>query len=110
VNFLPVIGGPLTGTVLAQGTPADGSAEVQALAYMQGYGAASGSLAITGNTIPNTPISFGQVTSGGTAQQVLTLTNNGTGNLTIRLLDQHLRDSACTQRELQRYAHLCADR
>jgi hypothetical protein len=84
VNFLPVIGGPLTGTVLAQGTPADGSAEVQALAYMQGYGAASGSLAITGNTIPNTPISFGQVTSGGTAQQVLTLTNNGTGNLTIR--------------------------
>jgi hypothetical protein len=84
VSFLPVIGGPQTGTVLVQGTPTDGSAEMEALAYMQGYGAAVGSLAITGNTVPNSSLNFGQVMSGQTAQQVLTLTNNGTGSLTIR--------------------------
>jgi trimeric autotransporter adhesin len=98
VSFLPVTGGPLTGTVVAQGTPSDGSAGVQALAYMLGYGVATGSLAIGGNAIPNTPIGFGQVTSGQSAQQVLTLTNNGTGSLTIRRITSEppfLSTSSC---------------
>jgi hypothetical protein len=84
MSFLPVIGGPQTGTILVQGTSLDGSTGVQAMAYMQGYGAASGSVAITGNTIPNSSLNFGQVNSGQSAKQILTLTNNGTGNLMIR--------------------------
>jgi hypothetical protein len=83
-SFLPVTGGPLTGTVVAQGTPTDGSAAVQGLAYLQGYGTPSGSLAITGYAIPNTPLDFGEVTSGQSVSKVLTLTNSGLGTVTVR--------------------------
>jgi hypothetical protein len=84
VRFLPMTGGPRTGTVRALGTPTDGSAGVQGLAYLQGYGTAAGSLKITGFAIPNTPLSFGEVTSGQSAQQTLTLTNSGAGPVTVR--------------------------
>jgi hypothetical protein len=83
VTFLPVTGGALTGTITATGTPTNGSSTVQTLAYALGYGVGSGSLAITGLPIPNTPLSFGQVSSGQTAQQTLTLTNIGTVSLTV---------------------------
>jgi hypothetical protein len=83
VSFLPITGGALTGTIYAQGTPTDHSATVQALAYMLGYGAASGSLSISGGSIPYSPINFGQVSSGQVATQTLTLTNSGTASLTI---------------------------
>ena len=83
-SFLPVTGGPLTGTVVASGTPMDGSAEVQGLAYLQGYGTPAGSLAITGFAIPNTPLGFGEVTSGQSVSKVLTLTNSGAGTVTVR--------------------------
>jgi hypothetical protein len=86
VNFLPVTGGALTGTVIAQGIPSDGSATVEALGYMLGYGAGSGALTISGEPIPNQPVSFGQLASGQSTQQTLTLTNSGTGGLTIRRL------------------------
>jgi hypothetical protein len=98
LTFLPATGGPQTGTVLVQGTPLDGSAAVQALAYVQGYGAAAGGLAITGNTIPNSSLYFGQVMSGQSAQQVLTLTNNGTSSLAIRRITSEppfLSTSSC---------------
>jgi hypothetical protein len=84
VSFLPVTGGTLTGTVYAEGTPTDGSASVQTLTYMQGYGVATGKLSVSGGAIPNSPISFGQLTSGQTAQQTLVLTNTGSGSLTLR--------------------------
>jgi hypothetical protein len=83
VSFLPITGGALTGTIYAEGVPTDHSASVQALAYMLGYGAASGNLSISGGSIPYSPIGFGQVTSGQSASQTLTLTNSGTGALTI---------------------------
>ncbi len=86
VTSLPVTGGALTGTVVANGVPTDGSAAVQTLAYMLSYGAAGGSLTITGYPIPNTPLGFGQVSSGQSAQQTLTLTNSGTGTLTVHRL------------------------
>jgi hypothetical protein len=83
-SFLPVTGGPLTGTIVAQGTPTDGSAGVQGLAYLQGYGTPAGRLAITGFAIPNTPLGFGEVTSGQSVSHVLTLTNSGAGTVTVR--------------------------
>jgi hypothetical protein len=86
VSFLPVTGGALTGTVVANGVPNDGSAAVQTLAYMLGYGAGGGALTVSGYPIPNAPVSFGQVSSGQTAQQTLTLTNSGSGALTVHRL------------------------
>jgi hypothetical protein len=84
VEFVPVTGGPLIGTIMVAGTPADGSAAVQGLGYVQGYGTTGGVLAITGYAIPNTPVGFGQVMSGQSTQQSLTLTNKGSGVLTVR--------------------------
>jgi hypothetical protein len=84
VSFLPATNGSLTGTVTAQGTPTGNSAPVQSLAYMLGYGAGSAALTVTGNPIPNSPLSFGQLTSSQTSSQTLTLTNSGTTSLTIR--------------------------
>jgi hypothetical protein len=84
VIYLPATAGAATGTVFAQGIPADGSVTLQALGYMQGFGSAAGVLAITGNIIPNSALNFGQPTSGQSAQQTLTLTNTGAGTLTVR--------------------------
>lgn len=84
VSFLPVTGGDLTGSVIVQGTPTDGSAAVQALSYVLGYGVATGALTITGGAIPYSPVSFAQVSSGQSSQQTLTLTNSGSGSLTLR--------------------------
>jgi hypothetical protein len=86
VSFLPAIGGPLTGSLTATGTPADGSATVQTLAYMLGYGSAAGTLSVSGFSIPFSPVGFGQVTSGQSVEQTLTLSNSGTGALTIHRL------------------------
>jgi hypothetical protein len=84
VGFVPVTGGPLTGTVTVEGVPMDGSANVQGMGFLQGYGTPGGTMVITGYAIPNTPVGFGQVTSGKSATQVLTLTNKGAGTLTVR--------------------------
>ena len=85
VTFLPLTNGDITGTLFAQGTPTDGSATLNGLGYVEGHGIGSGSLAITGNLIPNDPVlNFGQVTSGQTSTQTLTFTNPGPGPVTIR--------------------------
>ncbi len=85
VTFLPLTNGNITGTLFAQATPTDGSATINGLGYVEGYGTGSGVLAITGNIIPGQPIlNFGQVASGQSATQTLTLTNTGTAALTIR--------------------------
>jgi len=51
---------------------------------MQGFGTSTGILSITGNIIPHSALNFGIPTSGQTSKQTLTLTNTGTGALTIR--------------------------
>ena len=84
VDFLPMTAGPLTGTLFANGTPTDGSAAVQALSYLQGYGTGSGSLRITGSFAPGAPLNFGQVASGQNTAQMLTVTNTGSVSLNIR--------------------------
>jgi len=84
VAFLPLDNGDLTGTIFATGTPTDGSATLYGIAYVEGYGLGSGSLAVTGS-ITDGVVSFGQVPSGQSTAQTLTLTNSSTSaTLTIR--------------------------
>jgi hypothetical protein len=91
VTFLPLTNGDITGTLFAQGTPTDGSATLNGLGYVEGYGTGSDSLDIAGNLIPNgaagsnAPVlNFGSVTSGQSSTQTLTFTNPGPGSVTIR--------------------------
>ncbi|MGH9596506.1 MAG: choice-of-anchor D domain-containing protein, partial [Edaphobacter sp.] len=84
VAFLPLTNGDITGTLFAQATPTDGSATINGLGFVEGYGIGSASLAITGNLIPGQSLlNFGQVSSGQSSTQTLTLTNNATAPLTI---------------------------
>ena len=89
VTFLPLTNGDITGTLFAQATPTDGSATLNGLGYVEGYGIGAGTLTITGNIIPTfsgpgNPLDFGQISSGQSSTQTLTLTNNGTAPITIR--------------------------
>ncbi|HEV2710567.1 MAG TPA: choice-of-anchor D domain-containing protein [Edaphobacter sp.] len=88
VTFLPLTNGDLTGTLFAQATPTDGSAAFTSLGYVEGYGTGSGSLDITGNLTPTggegSLLNFGQVASGQSLSQILTLTNTGAAPITIR--------------------------
>ncbi len=87
-TFLPLTNGDITGTIFVQATPTDGSATLDGLAYLEGYGVGSGTLAITGNLIPGQSVlNFGQVASGQSTQQTLTLTNTSSSvPITIRRL------------------------
>jgi hypothetical protein len=85
VSLAPAVNGALTGTLQITGTPSNGS-PIQSLAYLLGYGQGTGALTITGAT---SPINFGNVASGQSQQQTLTLTNSGSGALTIhRVISQ----------------------
>jgi hypothetical protein len=88
VTFLPLTNGDITGTLFAQATPTDGSAAFTSLGYVEGYGLGSGALSITGNLTPTggdgNLLNFGQVASGQSRNQTLTLTNPGTAPITIR--------------------------
>ena len=85
VTFLPLTNGDITGTLFAQATPTDGSATLNGLGFVEGYGMGTGTLAITGNIIPGQSVlNFGQISSGQSASQTLTLTNNATAPLTVR--------------------------
>jgi hypothetical protein len=85
VAFLPLANGDITGTLFAQGAPTDGSATLDGIGYVEGYGVGAGELSITGGVLPGGVVNFGQAPSGGTAQQMLTLTNaSSTEPLTIR--------------------------
>ncbi len=88
VTFLPLTNGDITGTLFAQATPTDGSATLNSLGYVEGYGLGSGTLGITGNLTPTggdgNLLNFGQVASGQSLSQTLTLTNPNTSPITIR--------------------------
>jgi hypothetical protein len=87
VAFLPLTNGAISGTLVAQATPADGSAAIASLGYVEGYGAGAGNLTVTGGLIVNGVYSFGQVSSGQTAAQVFTLANGnpaGSPAITVR--------------------------
>lgn len=84
VQFTPLTTGDATGTIFLQGTPADGSATRYGLAYLQGYGQGTAQLRISGNIDITGVLRFGQVASGQTALQTLTLTNTSTMPATVR--------------------------
>lgn len=88
VAFLPLTNGDVTGTLFAQATPTDGSATLNSLGYVQGYGLGSNTLSITGSLTPTggdgNLLNFGQVASGQSLSQTLTLTNPGATSITIR--------------------------
>jgi hypothetical protein len=85
VAFLPLTNGDITGTLFAQATPTDGSATLNGLGYVEGYGVGAATLAVTGNLMPGRLLNFGQVPSGQSTQQVLTLSNpSATVPLNIR--------------------------
>jgi trimeric autotransporter adhesin len=87
VSILPLTNGDITGTLFAQGTPSDGSATLNGIAYVEGYGTGAATLSITGNFIPGqTVLDFGQLASGQSSSQTVTLTNTGNIALTIRRL------------------------
>ncbi len=84
VAFLPITNGAITGTVLVQATPTDGGAPFSGLGYLKGFGKGTGVLTVTGDLSPGRVVDFHQVPSGQTATRPLTMTNTGTGPLTIR--------------------------
>jgi hypothetical protein len=88
VTFLPLDNGDLTGTLFATGTPTDGSATLDGLSYVEGYGVGGGTLSVTGNILTGEGelVNFGTVPSGQpSAKKNLTLTNSSTTTaLTIR--------------------------
>ena len=85
VAFLPLTNGDITGTIFAQATPTSGTGPLTGLAYFEGYGTGAGSLSITGNLSEGNLLNFGQVASGQSAIQPLTLINvSTTTSLSIR--------------------------
>jgi hypothetical protein len=85
VAFLPLDNGDLTGTLFATGTPTDGSATLDGLSYVEGYGIGGGTLSVTGGLQSGEVLSFGQVPSGQPVQKTLTLMNSSSSaTLTIR--------------------------
>ncbi|WP_052200220.1 choice-of-anchor D domain-containing protein [Terriglobus sp. TAA 43] len=94
VQFVPQISGSITGTVFVSGTPADGSTAQNGLGYLEGYGEGSGNLSITGNISPLGVLQFGQVTSGQTASQTLTVTNPTSATAVVSLTVRRIRSEA----------------
>jgi len=84
VTFLPLTNGDITGTLFAQATPTDSTPTLNGLAYVEGYGTGTGTLSITGSISPGNLVNFGQVTSGQSATQTLTLTNTSATPVTVR--------------------------
>ncbi len=101
VTFLPLTNGDITGTLFAQANPTDGSATLNALGYVEGYGTGSSTLSISGGPLsPGNILNFGQVASGQTASRTLTLTNKAATPLTIRRITTQwpfLTTSTCGQ-------------
>ncbi len=79
VAYAPLTNGDALGTLFVQGTPTDGTATLNGLGYLEGYGLANGTLVASGNFTAAGVLDFGQVSSGSSATQVVTLTNKSAG-------------------------------
>ena len=100
VAFLPLTNGDVTGTVFAQATPTDGSATLNGLGYVEGFGKGTGALSITGDLLPGRIVDFHQVASGQSATRTLTVTNTGTAVVTVRRITSEwpfLSSTTCGQ-------------
>ncbi len=77
VAFAPATNADVLGTLFVQGTPTDGTATLNGLGYLEGYGLATNTLVASGNFSPTGVLDFGSVNSGGNSTQTVTLTNRG---------------------------------
>ena len=84
--FLPQQAGSLTGTITLTPLASDGTQSTPIPLYLQGYANGTGTLSISDGAQPEIPIAFGQLSSGATATQSLTLTNPGTTPVSLRRL------------------------
>jgi hypothetical protein len=85
LSFLALTDGDITGTLFANAIPSDGSAPLNGIAYVEGYGIGTAALSITGPLQPGNILNFGQLASGQSTQRTLTLTNSSaTTALTVR--------------------------
>ena len=97
-TFLPLTNGDITGTLFAQAYPTDASPTLSALGYVEGYGLGTNTLSVTGNLAPGKLLNFGQVASGQSATQTLTLTNPANSTITVRRITSEwpfLSSSTC---------------
>jgi hypothetical protein len=83
-TFLPLTNGDITGTIFARANSTDGSPTISALAFLEGFGIGTSTLAITGPLSPGSLLNFGQVSSGQSSAKTLTLINQSAEILTIR--------------------------
>ena len=102
-EFLPLTSAEITGSLLAQATPANGSAPFTTIAYLDGFGTPqAGPLTISGAVIDGV-LNFGQVASGQTGTVTLTLANQnpaGSPSITVRRITSpapFLSTSTCGQ-------------
>jgi hypothetical protein len=89
VAFLPLTNGDITGSLFAQANNASATGTNNAIGYLEGYGTGTGTLAITGNLQAGQVLAYGQVPSGQSSAQTITLTNSGAAgspSVTIRRL------------------------
>jgi len=97
MEFVPLTNGAVTGSVYVTGTLTDGSAVRVGLAYLQGYGVGSASLGVSGSTLlPGPELNFGNILSGRSAAQTLTLTNQADRTLHIRRVTSEWPFTAAT--------------
>ncbi len=88
VNYQPLTAADQTGTIFVQGLPTDGSATVDGLGYLEGYGLSDNRIVVSGNLSPTGVLDFGQVASGQSSTQLLTITNRGgatTGSIDVTI-------------------------
>jgi hypothetical protein len=90
-QFVPLTNGNLTGSLVAQAVPSDGSPTLGTIAYLNGFGIAqAGALSIASNvpgSLQGGVLNFGQVASGQTGSLTLTLSNQnpaGSEPITVR--------------------------
>ncbi len=87
-TYLPLTASNVTGSILASAQTQASATPISAIAYLQAYGAppSDASLSITGPLSPGTGVlDFGQVVSGQSLSQTLTLTNTSSSAQTITL-------------------------
>lgn len=77
VTYAPLTDADVTGTVFVQATPTDGSPTLDGLGYLEGYGLSGNTIAASGNLSPTGVLDLGQVGSGQSSSQTITLTNRG---------------------------------
>lgn len=87
LTSIPLTNGDISGTILIQGLPTDGSPIVSTRAYAESFGVGSGKFLLSGGSLSDGNFSFGLVASGQTATKTFVLTHAGTANappITVR--------------------------